>query len=116
MLTCILVVGRSLGLVVKRVDCGQCTLVEVAHLLAGCGCLVEINANRKFKGKGGLYPADFLITEFAKNGFDFVLSSDAHVTDSLGFEFDNTIAHLKELGVTRLVSFDKKGNKVITEI
>lgn len=84
--------------------------------LAGCGCLVEINANRKFKGKGGLYPADFLITEFAKNGFDFVLSSDAHVTDSLGYDFDNTIAHLKELGVTRLVSFDKKGNKVVTEL
>ena len=84
--------------------------------LVGCGCLVEINANRKFKGKGGLYPADFLITEFAKNGFDFVLSSDAHVTDSLGFEFDNTIAHLKQLGVTRLVSFDKNGNKVVTEI
>lgn len=84
--------------------------------LAGCGCLVEINANRKFKGKGGLYPADFLITEFAKNGFDFVLSSDAHVTDSLGFDFDNTIAHIKQLGVTRLVSFDKNGNKVVTEI
>ncbi len=84
--------------------------------LAGCGCLVEVNANRKFKGKGGLYPADFLITEFAKNGFDFVLSSDAHVTDSLGFDFDNTIAHLKQLGVTRLVSFDKNGNKVVTEI
>ena len=84
--------------------------------LAGCGCLVEINANRKFKGKGGLYPADFLITEFAKNGFDFVWSSDAHVTDSLGFDFDNTISHIKQLGVTRLVSFDKKGNKVVTEI
>ena len=103
-------------------DCGRVKdryeqiATDAIKKLAGCGCLVEINANRKFKGKGGLYPADFLITEFAKNGFDFVLSSDAHVTESLGFDFDNTISHLKQLGVTRLVSFDKNGNKVITEI
>lgn len=84
--------------------------------LQGCGCLVEINVNRKFKGKGGLYPADFLITEFLSCGFDFVLSSDAHVTDSLGFEFDNTVAHLKTLGVKRLASFDKTGNKVFINI
>ena len=84
--------------------------------LQGCGCLVEINANRKFKGKGGLYPADFLITEFLACGFDFVLSSDAHVTDSLGFDFDNTVAHLKTLGVNRLVSFDKTGNRIYKEI
>jgi len=84
--------------------------------LQGCGSLVEINANRKFKGRGGLYPADFLITEFLECGFDFVLSSDAHVTDSLGFDFDNTVAHLKNLGVTRLVSFDKNSNKIFVEI
>ena len=84
--------------------------------LAGCGCLVEVNANRKFKGKGGLYPADFLIKEFVAQGFDFVLSSDAHVTDSLGFDFDNTVDHLKSLGVTRLVSFDKNSNKIFIQI
>ena len=84
--------------------------------LQGCDCLVEINANRKFKGRGGLYPADFLIKQFLDCGFDFVLSSDAHVTDSLGYDFDNTVNHLKELGVTRLVSFDKNGNKIFVEI
>ncbi len=84
--------------------------------LQGCGSLVEINANRKFKGRGGLYPADFLIKQFLDCGFDFVLSSDAHVTDSLGYDFDNTVVHLKELGVTRLVSFDKNGNKIFVEI
>ena len=84
--------------------------------LQGCGCLVDINANRKFKGKGGLYPADFLITEFLSCGFDFVLSSDAHVVDSLGFDFDNTVNHLKDLGVKRLASFDKNGNRIFIEI
>ena len=78
--------------------------------------MVEVNANRKFKGKGGLYPADFLIKEFVAQGFDFVLSSDAHVTDSLGYDFDNTVKHLKSLGVTRLVSFDKNSNKIFIQI
>ena len=89
---------------------------EAVKRLQGCGCLVEINANRKFKGRGGLYPADFLIKQFLDCGFDFVLSSDAHVVDSLGYDFDNTVAHLKELGVTRLVSFDKNGNRIFVEI
>ena len=84
--------------------------------IAGCGCLVEVNANRKFKGRGGLYPADFLIKEFVAHGFDFVLSSDAHVTDSLGYDFDNTVSHLKSLGVTRLATFDQNSNKVFIEI
>ena len=39
MLACILVVGGSFGLFVKRVDFCQCTLVEVTYLLAGCGSL-----------------------------------------------------------------------------
>ena len=89
---------------------------DAVKRLAGCGSLVEINGNRKFKGRGGLYPADFLIKEFAQNGFDFVLSSDAHVTASLGFEFDETVSHLKTLGITRLATFDKKGNRIYTEI
>ena len=89
---------------------------DAVKRLAGCGSLVEINGNRKFKGRGGLYPADFLIKEFAQKGFDFVLSSDAHVTASLGFEFDETVSHLKTLGITRLASFDKKGNRIYTEI
>lgn len=89
---------------------------DAVKRLQGCGSLVEINANRKFKGKGGLYPADFLIKQFLDCGFDFVLSSDAHVEDSLGYDFDNTVAHIKDLGVTRLVSFDKNGNKIYTKI
>ena len=53
---------------------------------------------------------------FVSNGFDFVLSSDAHVTQSLGYDFDNIVDHIKKLGVTRLVSFDKKGNRIFKKI
>ncbi len=79
------------------------------------GALVEINSGRLFKGKGGLYPADFIIEELNKNGTDFILSSDAHCKEALGYEFDSTLLKLKNLGVKRLAVYGKNG-KAFTEI
>jgi len=84
---------------------------QAIQKIIGCDAVVEINSRRKFKGKGGLYPSDKLVCEFEKLGFDFVLSSDAHNTSALGFEFDDTLQWLKSLGVQQVVCFDKDMQK-----
>ena len=79
------------------------------------GALVEINTGRLFKGKGGLYPDDFIIKQLSENGVGFILSSDAHQKEALGYEFDSTVLKLKTLGVRRLAVYGKNG-RTFTEI
>lgn len=78
------------------------------------GALVEVNSGRLFKGLGGLYPADFILKRLITLGVDFILSSDAHRAEALGYEFDATTRKLKEMGVKRLAVFDKDGKKFVT--
>ena len=79
------------------------------------GALVEINTGRLFKGKGGLYPDDFIIKQLSENGAGLILSSDAHQKEALGYEFDSTVLKLKTLGVRRLAVYGKNG-RTFTEI
>ena len=93
----------------KYKDSAFCAAEEVAK----SGSLVEINAGRLFKGKGGLYPDDFLLKYMAQKGMEFILSSDAHCVDALGFKFDEITQKLKNLGIKYLTVFDKNGKKHI---
>lgn len=81
--------------------------------IKNCGAVVEVNCGRLFKGKGGLYPADFLLRYMAKNNFDFTLSSDAHCVDALGYRFDQTAEKLKNIGIKRLAVFDENGRTFV---
>lgn len=87
--------------------------LAAAEKLKGTDSLVEVNLGRLFKGKGGAYPADFIIEYMARNGFEFVLSGDAHCVEALGFAFDEQVRLLKALGVKRLAYFDGKDKKYI---
>lgn len=74
------------------------------------GSVVEINLGRLFRGKGGMYPSPWLVQELDARGCRFILSSDAHKKEALGFMFDETCAELKKLGVKSLVRY--KGNSL----
>lgn len=88
----------------------QIALAAVERL-KGTKSLVEVNLGGMFKHGRGAYPADFLIRYMAQNGFEFILSSDAHCAEALGFAFDETAQRLKTLGVKSLRFFDGKEKK-----
>ena len=79
------------------------------------GAVVEINLGRLFKGEGGMYPSEWLIPELRARGGRFMLSSDAHCVQAIGYAFDETCEKLKKLGVRSLVRY--KGKELVeTEI
>lgn len=91
----------------KRYMSAACDAVESLPR----GAVVEINLGRLFKGEGGAYPSDWLIGELAAHGCKFMLSSDAHCTAALGFDFDNQCEKLKKLGIKSLVRY--KGARLV---
>ena len=69
------------------------------------GAVIEVNLGRLFRGNGGMYPSPWLLQEMCARGCRFMLSSDAHCKEALGFMFDETCAELKKLGVKSLVRY-----------
>lgn len=77
------------------------------------GAVIEVNLGRLYRGKGDIYPSPRLIPLMYERGCRFMLSSDAHQTDALGFGFDATCKRLKDLGVKSLVRY--KGTELVEE-
>ncbi len=77
------------------------------------GAVIEVNLGRLYRGKGGIYPSERLIPILHERGCRFMLSSDAHKAESLGFAFDETCRSLKGLGVKSLVRY--RGAQLVEE-
>lgn len=69
------------------------------------GAVVEVNLGRLFRGSGGIYPSPWLLCELAARGCRFMLSSDAHCAQALGYMFDEACLRLKSLGIKSLVRY-----------
>ncbi|MCD8373458.1 MAG: histidinol-phosphatase HisJ family protein [Clostridia bacterium] len=68
--------------------------------------VAEVNLGRAFKGQGDIYPSERLICMMKERGVRFMLSSDAHKKEALGYKFDETLLRLKSLGVKSLAVYD----------
>lgn len=77
------------------------------------GAVVEINLGRLFKGEGGMYPSEWLLSELNARGCRFMLASDAHCVAAVGYAFDDVCQKLKGLGVKSLVRY--KGKELVEE-
>ncbi len=75
------------------------------------GTVVEVNLGRFFKGEGDIYPSVKLLPALMERGCRFMLSSDAHCAEAIGYAFDETCQRLKKLGVKSLVRY--KGEELI---
>lgn len=73
------------------------------------GAVVEVNLGRAFRGKGDIYPSEWLVCALNELGCRLMLSSDAHKKEALGFMFDETCARLKGLGIKSLVRYHGRG-------
>jgi histidinol-phosphatase (PHP family) len=82
--------------------------VGVLEEMARVGTFIEVNTGGLRKPCKELAPAPNLIREAARLKIPFVLGSDAHRKQDIGFFFPEVIAMLKGLGVREIARFEKR--------
>jgi len=76
--------------------------------IAGSGIAVEVSTAGLRKPTGELYPSPAFAEMCVEAGATFALSSDAHLPDQVGFEYERAIEFLGELGVGEICVFDRR--------
>lgn len=72
------------------------------------GVAVEVSTAGLRKPVGEIYPAPAFLEMVVEAGCPIALSSDAHLPEHLGFEYDRALELLAEHGVTTLTVFDRR--------
>jgi histidinol-phosphatase (PHP family) len=83
----------------------------VEAVLAG-GSAVEVSTAGIRKPVGELYPARGFAELCVEAGVPFALSSDAHVPEQVGFEYDAALAFLDSLGVEEICVFEGRQRRL----
>lgn len=81
--------------------------------LANSKTCVEISTAGLRKVVGQLYPDRRLLELCHKKGIPIVFSSDAHIPEDVGKDFDQAIQLAKDVGYTSLMTFEKGERKEV---
>ena len=73
---------------------------------------VEVSTAGLRKPIGELYPSRGLAEMCVDAGAPFSLSSDAHLPEHVGFEYDRALEFLDDLGVTEIAVFDRRRRRL----
>jgi histidinol-phosphatase (PHP family) len=79
---------------------------------AEAGVAVELSTAGWRKPAGEQYPALPLLEMVVDAGCPVALSSDAHVPDELGYEYERAAELLEQAGVTELAVFDRRTRRL----
>jgi histidinol-phosphatase (PHP family) len=79
---------------------------------AEAGVAVEISTAGWRKPVGEQYPAVPMLEMLIDAGCPLVLSSDAHVPDQLGHEYERAVELLGSLGVTEIAVFERRARRL----
>lgn len=80
--------------------------------IAESGIAVEVSTAGLRKPVGERYPAVPFLELCIEAGCPVALSSDAHLPEHLGWEYESTIEWLGELGVTELAVFEHRNRRL----
>jgi histidinol-phosphatase (PHP family) len=83
----------------------------VEAVVAG-GSAVEVSTAGIRKPVGELYPAPGFAELCVEAGVPFALSSDAHLPEQVGFEYDAALAFLDSLGVEEICVFEGRQRRL----
>ena len=75
---------------------------------ADTGVTVEISTAGLRKPIGEIYPSREFLEMIVEAGCPVALSSDAHLPEHIGFEYDRALEMLADVGVTQLVVFERR--------
>jgi histidinol-phosphatase (PHP family) len=73
---------------------------------------IEVSTAGLRKPVGEIYPAPAFLEMCLEAGRPVALSSDAHVPDQLGHEYERAVEWLGELGVTEIAVFDRRARRM----
>lgn len=76
--------------------------------IAESGIAVEISTAGIRKPVGELYPSRQFAEMCVEAGAAFALSSDAHLPEQIGFEYDRAVQFMDELGIGELCVFEQR--------
>jgi histidinol-phosphatase (PHP family) len=76
--------------------------------IAASGVAVEVSTAGLRKPVGELYPSRQFAEMCVEAGAPFALSSDAHLPEQIGFEYERAIEFLDELGVGEICVFEQR--------
>lgn len=80
--------------------------------ISDTGMTVEVSTAGLRKGVGEIYPAPKFMEMCVDAGATFALSSDAHQTDQIGFEYGRALEFLAAHGVTELAVFEGRQRRL----
>ncbi|HET7444932.1 MAG TPA: histidinol-phosphatase [Solirubrobacterales bacterium] len=80
--------------------------------IAESGIAVELSTAGLRKPVGELYPAREFAELCVEAGAPFALSSDAHLPEQVGFEYDRAVEFLDSLGVEEICVFEGRRRKL----
>jgi histidinol-phosphatase (PHP family) len=81
--------------------------------IADSGIAVELSTAGLRKPVGELYPARTFLEMVADAGNPVTLSSDAHTPDHLGYGYAEALDLLRDVGITELVTFERRTPRAI---
>jgi histidinol-phosphatase (PHP family) len=81
--------------------------------IAASGIAVELSTAGLRKPVGELYPARGFAEMCVEAGAPFALSSDAHLPEQVGFEYDRAIEFLDSLGVGEICVFERRQRRLV---
>jgi histidinol-phosphatase (PHP family) len=73
---------------------------------------VEVSTAGLRKPVGEIYPASALLEMCLEAGRPVALSSDAHLPDQLGFEYERAVEWLRGLGVDEIAVFERRARRL----
>jgi histidinol-phosphatase (PHP family) len=79
---------------------------------AEVGVAVEVSTAGLRKPVGEIYPARPFLEMVLEAGCPIALSSDAHVPDHIGWEYERAVEMLSELGVAELCTFERRERRL----
>ena len=80
--------------------------------IADSDVAVEVSTAGLRKPAGEIYPAARFLEMCLDAGRPVALSSDAHMPEQLGYEYERAVEWLSELGVTQLAVFDGRSRRL----
>lgn len=80
--------------------------------IAESGIAVELSTAGLRKPVGELYPAAAFAELCVEAGAPFALSSDAHLPEQVGFEYDQAVDFLDALGVGEICVFERRARRL----
>ena len=81
--------------------------------IAESGIAVELSTAGLRKPVGELYPGPAFAELCVEAGAPFALSSDAHLPEQVGFEYDTAVEFLDALGVGEICVFERRERRLV---